>query len=248
MPARKVREDLEVATDRGGIVALVEFRWRVYWSVLARLVRAALTRSERRAKGLPTWRSFPSFARGLAAPVASGQMVAWKADRWKRIGTLTKLIHDGVKRISEDRRIRGVLLLDRATELALWVLVTHYVVGGDNREDSDRREGLLAGDIDVTVRAVKRALRSGWPVALCLDANIRRTSDAYREFVRRVVTDLGGTIQGDRGGVEYLITYPGRNGTVIDVSAAWETSTDRLWTDHEGLGITATLASEKRVA
>lgn len=247
MSASDVREDLEIALKRGGIVTLVEFRWGYYWRTLARLVKAFLSADVRRESGLPIWRSFPSFRRGIAAPVAGGQMIAWKADRWRRADKLVKRIHRGMARISEDRRIRGVLLLDRDTLLGLWVLVTHYVVGGDNRSDSDRREGILREDIDVTVRALGKALRSGFPVALTLDGNIRLTSDHYAEFRRRVIVNLGGEVHGEPG-VEWIITYPGSNGTEIDVSDEWETGTGRLNTDHEGRGITATLVAEKPAA
>lgn len=247
MPASDVREDLEVALKRGGIVTLVEFRWDYYWRTLARLVKAFLSADVRRESGLPTWRSFPTFKRGIAAPVAGGQMVMWKADRWARADKLVKRIHRGMARISEDRRIRGVLLLDRPTLLGLWVLVTHYVVGGDNKGDGPRRRATLRQDIDVTVRALRKALASGFPVALTLDGNIRLQSDAYAEFRRRVVDEFGGTVHGNPG-VEWIITYPGSNGTTIDVSAEWETRTGRLNTDHEGRGITATLSAEKPAA
>lgn len=247
MSADKVREDVETALDRGGVVTLVEFRWDYYWRILARLVKAFLPRDVRRAKGLPTWRSFPSFRKGIANPVKGGQMILWKSDRWARADKLVKRIHRGMARISEDRRIRGVLLLDRATLLGWWVLVTHYVVGGDNDEDGPIRRSLLGQDIDVTVRALRKVLVSGFPAALTLDGNIRLTSDAYTEFRRRVVDDFGGQIHG-KPGVEWIITYPGTNGTELDVSDEWETGTGRLNTDHEGRGITATLVAKKPAA
>lgn len=247
MSPAQVRDDVQVALDGGDIVTLVEFRWAYYWRILARAVRAFLSSSAREAKGIDTWRSFPGFRRGIAAPVKGGQMIAWKADRWRRADKLVRLIHRGMAKISEERRIRGVLLLDRDTLLGLWVLVTHYVVGGDNREDSDRREGILVRDVDATVRALRKALRSGFPAALTLDANIRITSDAYAEFRRRVVSDFGGTIHGEHG-VEWVITYPGRKGTTIDVSRHSRTSTDRLHTDHEGRKIVATLVAQKPAA
>lgn len=250
MRAEQVAEDLETIAGKAGILALVEFKWQYYWQILGRLLRISLPGVRRRRKGRPVWRTYPGLARGIAAPIFGGQMFAWKGERWKRIKAKRWLLHKGAPGISEDRQIRHVLLADRAVQLALKVslIVTHNVVGGDNRGDSAQRRGILAEDIDHIVEAVRWAKRLGHPVVLMLDANIHRSSTVYREFVRRVVTELGGEIVGDADGVEYVIVYQGSNGTTFVVDAEWEIGLGQLNTDHEVRGLTGHLEGPRQAA
>lgn len=245
MRAEYVRSDLEVLAERAGILALVEFRWSYYWTILGRVLKMTVA-GDRRSSG-PRWRTFPGLARGIAAPVVGGQMFAWKADAWKRLKAKSWVLHLGAAAISETRWIRAVVLADRSVELALrmTLLVTHNVVGGDNRSDADRREGILATDIDRIVKAVKWAKRRGHPVVLMLDANIRASSDIYATFIRRVVAELGGEIVGREDGVEYVIVYQGENGTRFVVDGTFEVQPKAhggpLNTDHEVRGVTGHL-------
>jgi hypothetical protein len=248
MSADKVEHDLEIIAGRAGIITLVEFKWRDYWRRLGKVLGMVLP-GMKRERSEHKWRSFPGLARGIASPVAAGQMIAWKGARWRRRRAKTWMLHKGRAGISEDRRIRGCVLEDRPTRLCLVPLVTHNVVGGDRRGDGQQRQDILREeDIPQIVKAVRWALRTGWPVALTLDGNIAADSAAFTLFERTVVDRFGGTIVGEPG-IEYVIVYPGRNGTMLEIDDAWTIKPRHrggvLWTDHEVRGITGRLVAPR---
>lgn len=223
MSADKVAADLATIEARADILVAQEFRWPWYWAQ----ARRVLTQQEK-------WRSFPPMSVGLAAPVFGGQPVMWRGSAFRRLDALVAPLHRGERKISETRYIRGVLLSDRTTALAVWAVGTHFVVSGDNDEDGPRRREILAHDIEQLNRFLAQLRTTGHPIVLQLDANIRPTSDAWPAF-RRIIRRHGGTFHGDRG-VEYLATFDGPKADV-EVHTDYRIPAWRLNTDHEARGI-----------
>lgn len=230
MAARKVAHDLRVAKRTVDVIALQEFRWPWYWRQARKIAMAA-----REKAGRAVWRSSPGYDRGLGQPVFGAQALVWKARLWKRVDEAHRLLHDGVAKVSEDRYIRAVKLLDRwvtAVRLTAWFLSTHFVVGGDQDGDPALRKRMLAHDLEVFDDFLGHLTKTGDAVIGELDANIRPGGWAYREF-RRILKKHGATLHGPTRGVEYLFTIDGEDVDVVVVKAS-QVSTDRMFTDHEG--------------
>lgn len=231
MPAASVAHDLRVASRYGSVLALQEFRWPWYWHAMSRVMPAHADRP---------WRASPGMPEGAARPVLGAQAVLWKGRVWKRIDTRVAILHKGAAKISETRYLRAVLLEDRATGLRCWFASTHFVVAGDRAGHSERRRTIMAMDLNALDNFLHGLTRTGYPVAMQLDANIHTGTPAYREF-RAILRRYKGTIHGTHG-VEYLFTLPGTR-TDIEVSDDWVVPTTRLKTDHEGRGITFRLTT-----
>jgi len=229
MRRRKVAEDLRVLRRRADLVVLQEFKWRTYWLALAANLR-------------PTrWASFPSHARGLAAPVRGGQGVTWRRSVWRRVGAHVEVLHKGRARISESRWLRAVLVEDRASRLRCWHGGTHNVVGGDERSDSPTRRAMLDDNLDRLAEFLDDLASTGDPIVWEMDANVHRGTDAHERLVE-IVTSRRGEFVGEHG-VEYLFVIPGRH-AVVEVLAAWRIRPRvDLNTDHEARGITYRLVA-----
>lgn len=230
MPPAAVRHDLGVALNGAGVIALQEFRHRRYW----RELRKATKRHPAR------WRTFPALPVAILRPVFAGQPLVWRADQWRVQGRRRRLLHSGSAGISEDRHIRAVLLEERRSGIPCWFATTHYVVGGDNPGDGSRRRLLLAQDVTVTDELLTDLRKTGHPIILQLDANIRLGSGAWTAF-RRMIRSHGGTFVGHLG-VEFMIVFQGTGaGAGVLVVNDWIVPTSRLRTDHEARGITIRL-------
>lgn len=230
MPAEAVEHDLKVARERCDVLVVQEFRWPWYWKTARRVIGRG-TRTNR-------WRSNPGYAKGLLAPVLGAQAILWKADRFKQVRNLRSLLHLGRAKISENRYLRASLLQDRSTGISFWAGSTHFVVGGDESSDPKLRRSILATDIKNLDAFLGRLVKSGHPVFMQLDANVRSTSETYDEFMA-VMRKHGATLHGGLG-IEYLLTIDGRE-TRVEVKGHWIVSTNAIRTDHEGRGITARL-------
>jgi len=230
MSADKVEHDLEVARSEAHVLVVQEFRWPWYWRV-AKAVMAART-----ARWRDRWATSPGLAQGFAAPVRGAQAVLWVRGMFKRRRTWVRLLHKGRAGISESRFQRAVLLEDKATGLAFIAWTSHAVVRGDNREDPNVRESMLATDLTNIDGLLSTLKSSGFPIIGQADLNIYATSDA-RARLDRIMERHGATLHGNEAGVEYLFTIPGTRARV-EVQDAWEVPTRRLFTDHEGRGIT----------
>ena len=230
MSADKVEHDLEVAKDRTDVLVVQEFRWPWYWRT-AKAVLAA-----KAARWRDRWATSPGLSQGFAAPVRGAQAVMWVRGLFKRRRTWVRLLHKGHAGVSESRFQRAVLLEDKATGLAFIAWTTHAVVKGDNREDPDLRERILATDL-ANIDAMLGDLKAtGFPVIGEADLNIYATSDA-RARLDAILARHGARLHGPKGGVEYLFTIDGPRATV-EVRDTWEVSTRALFTDHEGRGLT----------
>lgn len=234
MSGRKVRHDLRVAKNHASVVVLQEFRWPWYWRSANRVLNRA-------KKWRNRWASSPSYADGLARPVFGAQAVLWKRKPWKRRDTKQRVLHDGEAGISETRRLRACLLEDRESGLAAWFGTTHFVVGGDNDGDGPVRRRMLQENMDRLDEFLADLVATGHPVVFQLDANIRASSDTYRQF-RAMLAKHRAVLHGNKAGVEYLFTINAKKARV-QVDKAWQIPTSALHTDHEGRGITFRLVS-----
>ena len=223
MPRRKVAEDLRVLRGRADLVVLQEFKWRTYWLALAANLRPS------------AWATYPSLARGLAAPVRGGQGVVWRRETWRRVGSRVELLHAGRAKISESRWLRAVLVEDRATALRCWHGGTHNVVGGDEAGDSPTRRAMLAANLDRLAEFLDDLRRTGEPIVWHMDANVHKGTASHKRLVE-IVRSRGGSFHGEHG-VEYLFVIPSER-TVVEVVSAWEIRPRvALHTDHEARGI-----------
>lgn len=236
MKAEAVAHDLRILLAVADVVGLVEFRHRWYWTTLRGLF--ARLKSAR-------WRSFPRARRGILAPVWAGQALAWKRTVLRKRGTRTRWSHRGEKGISEDRRIRAVLLEELTSGLCCWFLILHNVVGGDRRGDGPKRKEMLTEeDLPALLDLLCDLRITGHPIVGQGDFNIADDSQAYGQLMDLFdATDA--TVHGEHG-IEYLWTIPGRNGVEVEVKRDWIVPVDRLRTDHEGRGILFRLVQRPR--
>lgn len=230
MPPAHVAHDLLEVRSHADVVLAQEFEWASYWREFSRLLVN------------PDWRSFPNRAAGLAHPVQGGQPIFWRhrnnagdrlltADRsWKW------LLHQGQAGISDDRWIRAVELVDHHTGLGFIPVTTHLVVGGDEAKDGPKRRAMMHTDLAHLEHALRALKRTGLPVVLELDGNIHLHSEAWAHF-HEIVDNLGGHTYGELG-VEYLVVFPAATSNVtLVVDRVWTLPNDKLYTDHEGRGL-----------
>lgn len=243
MRGDQVEHDLDVAVDayEAQIILTQEMRWRWYFRRVAKVLRRRVTG---RSKATGSWAHSPTLDQAIARPVFAAQAVFWRADLLRRRQTARRRLHKGYAKISELRQLRGVLLQDREhwndPDMAWWNGTTHFVVGGDeDRDPEKRRDILLEQDLPAFAGWLDDMLATGHGAVVQLDANIRKRSGAYDDFMR-VVERRQGRVIGEHG-VEYLLVFQPRNGTRIDVLNAWQIPTSRLETDHEGRGLTMRL-------
>ena len=229
MPARNVRHDLRVLKNHASLLVVQEFRWPWYWRTADRVL-------SRLAKKGKRWGSSPTYTDGLARPVFGAQAVLWRRSAWRHKDTKQRILHHGAAGISEDRRLRACLMEDRKNPVPGWVGTTHFVVGGDNDGDGPKRRAMLQEDIDRLDEFLTDLRATGHPIVFQLDANIKASSDTYRQF-RDMLRRHGARLQGNRKGVEYLFVIDGGHAEV-QVQNAWEIPTSGLRTDHEARGIT----------
>lgn len=229
MRARKVRHDLRVLKSHASLLVLQEFKWPWYW----RAARRVLSRMTKKGK---RWGSSPTYRDGLARPVFGAQAVLWRRNVWRHLDTRQRLVHHGAAGISEDRRLRACLVADRENPVPGWAGTTHFVVSGDNDNDSPKRRAMMQDDIQSLDRFLRDLRATGHPIVFQLDANIRASSDVYRQF-RGMLRKHGARLQGNRRGVEYLFVIDGRDATV-EVKNSWQIPASALRTDHEARGLT----------
>jgi hypothetical protein len=222
MSARAVAHDLKVMKSRADLAVFQEFRWKWYWAQLALVLN-------------PRWGTFPTMHLGRKHPVRGAQAALWKKKYFKRIETRRSLLHDGVAKVSESRYITAVLLEDRKSMHRFWIVSTHYVVRGDNQTDPKIRQVMFHRDVSTTGAFLNRLQKTGQPIIMELDANVRPSSSHYGAFVR-MIESRGGRMHGTKG-VEFLVTFPGKHSR-IQVIRDWVIPTSELKTDHEGRGIT----------
>ena len=226
MRQSKVEHDLDIAKAKADVLVVQEFRWPWYFSAAKKVMSSAEI----------AWGTSPGVNHGYVRPVAGAQGVMWLRERFKRLRTRHALAHAGVAGVSESRFLRACLLRDRETGIKGWFGTTHFVVGGDEFTDSNRRKAIMAGDLIALDKFLTGLKRGGHPILFQLDANIHKGSWAYAEFMR-ILRKHGATVHGEHG-VEYLFTINGRKAQV-EVRNDWIIPTSRLETDHEGRGITA---------
>lgn len=209
MGYRKVLFDLRrIDKADPDVWGVQEFKYPWYWGAAVRALRQV--------------QKYPKFWLGDR----TSQPVFWKRNLWKRQDATTRKLHDGVKKVTEDRFINGVLLKDRKTGLCAWYNSAHYVVGGDQPGDSELRKRLLKQDKAVTRKQLEEQVATGFPVFLTVDANCRG------KF-------LGDEIGGQKvhyvgtPGIEYIIYINGKNGTEVDPKNHFDIPTSQLNTDHE---------------
>jgi hypothetical protein len=250
MKGDQVEHDLDVAVDDydAQIILTQEMRWRWYFRRVGKVLKRRI-RVNGKAQPGPSWAHAPNLKRALAAPVFAAQACFWRADQLRRVDTRQQRLHKGYRKISEPRQLRGVLLQDREhagdPDMAWWNGTTHFVVKGDEQRDPElRKRILLEEDLPAFAGWLDDMLETGHGAIVQLDANIRQGSAAYDDFMR-VVRRREGRVVG-RHGVEYLLVFQPRNGTRIDVSAAWEIPAHKLHTDHEGRGLTMRLRKPAR--
>lgn len=223
MPATSVAHDLRVAQEHTDILVGQEFRHRWYWRVAKRVMGKR-------------WGSSPGYRRGTLAPVAGAQPVFFRRSVFKGGRTLTRLLHWGAAKISENRFQRAKRIDVRGYDgFSLWAYTTHCVVKGDEHSDPKVRRDMLAGDLKRLDRFLTKLVRTGLPVLGQMDANIRKGSASYDDLMR-ILKRHGATVYGVHG-VEYLFVIDGRE-IEVEVSKHWTVSTDDLKTDHEGRGLT----------
>lgn len=220
MRGSKVAADLKVISKKADVIVLQEFKWDWYWRVLGRVLAAY-------------WGSWPGRKIGVARPVDGAQGILWRRKIWKKIDTRKRLLMRGRARISEHRYLRAVLLEDRLTGLRCWFMSTHFVVGGDEKGDSELRKQILRSNIAMLGAFLDKLAATGEPVWCELDANIHQGSEAYPLFME-MVKEHNLKIHGKHG-VEYVLTGDGRD-TDIVVVRDWEIGVGQLNTDHEVRG------------
>jgi hypothetical protein len=222
MPLRHLTDDLELLTGRADSMVVQEFKLRGYWRTATRMMRGS-------------WGASPAFAHGVARPVAGGQPVFWRRDVFKKVRALSWVLHEGFAGISEWRAFRRSLLEHRDTELRVWHLNSHHVVGADEAGDGPlRKEILYTLDLPKLDRALAAAVRSGWPAIGEIDANIHQGSAAYDELMA-IFDKHGAHVVGEHG-IEYLFVVDGRKAQVVVGSHSVVKPRHRggqLWTDHE---------------
>ena len=236
MPRNKVLADLAylVTTEDVDSFVVCEFKWDYYWEAAEDLL------SE-------DWKSSPPMKRGKRFPVVSAQAVFWRKDIYRKIRTRLSLAHLGVAGISETRFIRSVLLADVVTDLRHWELITHFVVGGDEEGDGEKRKKMLRKNIRRLDRHIAARKRSGQPIIGQLDANIHKGTWAYDELME-VFRKHDARVVGVHG-VEYLFVIDGRT-TKVEVKRDFDIKPKRnngpLETDHEARGLIFRLVKKVR--
>lgn len=235
MSMAKVASDLRVARTHCDVLVLQEFRWPWYWRELSRAM-----------PHLPRlgWRTYPHTRVGKKRPTFSAQAVCWKDRDWKKIDTKTRLLHDGVARISESRYIRGVLLEHRATGLRCWFVTTHYVRGGDEARDPIRHRTILKLDLVRTEDFFIDLKKTGYPMLFQGDLNIHRNTQGYADLMR-IVEKLDLRVHGHHG-IEYLFSMNNTKAKV-EIHGSWIVPTGQLFTPHEGRGVDARLVGTGRI-
>lgn len=227
MKAWQVSHDLREVQANAHLVMVQEFRWPWYWRAARRVLGRARKARQR-------WGSTPDWGKGVAQPVLGGQAVMWRLSRFSLERTKVALAHAGVAKVSESRWWRGALLKVDETDLCLWAVSGHCVVGGDQDGDSQRRKDLLAGDLESLDQFLTEARASGFPGVIHFDGNIRPGGWAYPEL-RRILRKHGVQLIGPVTGVEYLGVWHSE-GVRVEVESAFQVPTSRLFTDHEGRG------------
>lgn len=224
MKAWKVAADLRKIKANCSVAGVVEFRWPWYWRKAASLL------SKRPGKGLK-WGSAPTYSDGLSRPVFGAQCMFWKRALWKRLDTMQRRLHKGHAGISEERRLRSVLLTDRESGLSCWFGTTHFVVGGDEKGDGPLRKQILReDDIPNLDDFLADMGKTGFPIIFGLDANIHPKSEAYRLFME-MLNRHGATVLGEHG-VEFVFVIQGKT-VQVEVGTPHRIPTTELHTDHE---------------
>lgn len=227
MSVPRVSSDLRWLAETYDSAVVCEFKWDYYWG------RAKYILGMDRE-----WEANPSYNRGKAAPVVSGQANFWKNDVFNKKRAKRALCHLGHAGISELRFIRGTLLDHIDTGLKHWEVVAHFVVGGDADGDSPTRKKILRNNIRRFVRFLRKLKKGGHAILGQLDANIHRGTWAFDLFMtemRKIGADFIGEL-----GVEYLFKIDGERVKVQTgkpVSLLPKHRGGVLETDHESRGM-----------
>lgn len=228
MKARKVRHDLNKVRHHSESAGVQEFKWPWYWRVAFSVMPVLV------GKG---WASYPSRANGLGHPIQGAQAQFWRKKIYRARRRWVKLLHNGVKPPggSDQRFLRAVELIDRASHLAFIQGGTHFMVAADTAKPGTRNHGVMFDeDLPHFEELVDELVETGLPVLWEMDANIHPGTDAYAHLVK-YVKSKGGEFHGVMG-VEYLFTIPGLRVKIV-VEKVWTIPTSELFTDHEGRGI-----------
>lgn len=228
MKYRKVKHDLQVAKRYASVIAVQEFRWPWYWAAASRVLK--------------NFNSYPSKKVGFLRPVFSGQAIFWRKDKYTKVDSRTWMLHKGVRKVSEDRRLRAVLLKPKFSANKVWYLTGHNVVGGDEKTDSLQRRVILSKDIGVLDTALLELTQTGYPIVGQLDANIHLGSHAYEYFVD-ILDEYNARIMGQHG-VEFLFVINGKDNNIF-VNEYGIIPTSKLNTDHEGRTLSFSLRNRK---
>jgi hypothetical protein len=221
MGPEKVLEDLEYVLARCDVCVVQEFKWSMYWKMFKKVIEG---------KARHGWRSSPNTTMGMLFPNRGAQPIWWKSADWRKIRAKVWLLHKGEPGVSETRYLRAVLLENKTTGLRVWFWTTHFVVGGDYDEDSDLRQEMLAGDIEVMDEAMAYMSRWHKPIIGGLDANLTPHSDVWKSF-SRILKKHNVYIIGAPG-VEFILAIQGTR-TEATLIALKPIPTTRLHTDHE---------------
>lgn len=223
MPASSVRNDVRKISKRVDVMITQEFKWRWYWVVIRTLLGVK-------------WRSFPSFAVGVAQPIKGAQGIFWKKKLFSKVGT--KLIEafdfdlDNAG-IMDNRWIRAVCLEDARDKLQCWFVSLHNVVGADASGDSVRRKMFMSENLDRLDTMLGYLTRSDAPIIVEGDFNIHAGTWAYVDLMR-LVKKHHGRVVGTHG-VEFMIIFDHHCSTKIRTERIYSMNPKEagLKTDHE---------------